>query len=82
MRELYDLAYVIGKYNKPVIANFNGACYNSAASMMCYFPFATASVNAKWMLNEVNIGYFPDAGASYLLSRLEGELGTYLALTG
>ena len=27
-------------------------------------------------------GYFPDVGASYYLSRLDGEVGTYLALTG
>ncbi|KAG5645083.1 hypothetical protein DXG03_007174 [Asterophora parasitica] len=31
---------------------------------------------------ETKIGYFPDVGASYFMSRLDGELGTYLALTG
>ena len=31
---------------------------------------------------EVAIGFFPDVGASYFLSRLPGALGTYLALTG
>jgi len=28
------------------------------------------------------IGFFPDVGASYYLSRLDGQIGTYLALTG
>jgi enoyl-CoA hydratase/carnithine racemase len=31
---------------------------------------------------EVAIGFFPDVGASYFLSRLPGALGIYLALTG
>lgn len=31
---------------------------------------------------ETKIGYCPDVGASFFLSRLDGELGTYLALTG
>jgi 3-hydroxyisobutyryl-CoA hydrolase len=31
---------------------------------------------------ETNIGYCPDVGASYYLSRLDGGLGPYLALTG
>jgi len=31
---------------------------------------------------ETKIGYAPDVGASYFLSRLDGELGTYLAMTG
>jgi enoyl-CoA hydratase/carnithine racemase len=31
---------------------------------------------------EVAIGFFPDVGGSYFLSRLPGALGPYLALTG
>jgi enoyl-CoA hydratase len=31
---------------------------------------------------EVGIGFFPDVGASFLLARAPGDLGTYLALTG
>ena len=31
---------------------------------------------------ETKIGFFPDVGASYYLSRLDGQIGTYLALTG
>jgi 3-hydroxyisobutyryl-CoA hydrolase len=31
---------------------------------------------------EAKIGYAPDVGATYVLARLDGEVGTYLALTG
>jgi 3-hydroxyisobutyryl-CoA hydrolase len=30
---------------------------------------------------EAKIGYCPDVGASFFLSRIDGEIGTYLALT-
>jgi 3-hydroxyisobutyryl-CoA hydrolase len=30
---------------------------------------------------EAKIGYFPDVGASFFLSKMDGEIGTYLALT-
>ena len=31
---------------------------------------------------ETGIGFFPDVGASYFLSRLPGQIGRYLGLTG
>ena len=31
---------------------------------------------------ETSIGFFPDVGATWLLSHAPGEVGTYLALTG
>ena len=30
---------------------------------------------------ETTIGFFPDVGGSFFLPRLEGRIGTYLALT-
>lgn len=30
---------------------------------------------------ETNIGYAPDVGSNYVLARVDGEIGTYLALT-
>lgn len=31
---------------------------------------------------ETAIGLFPDVGGSFFLPRLDGEIGTYLGLTG
>lgn len=36
----------------------------------------------RMAMPEVNIGLFPDVGGSYFLSRLAGQLGLYLGLTG
>ena len=44
--------------------------------------FRLATENTVFAMPETKIGYCPDVGASHYLSRLDGELGTYLALTG
>lgn len=62
--------------------NVNGSVCGSAASILTRVPFAMGSKNTQWRLNETSLGYIPDSGASYYLSRLNMELGTFLALTG
>lgn len=44
--------------------------------------YRVATENAMFAMPETNIGLFPDVGGSYFLSRLPGELGTYIGLTG
>jgi 3-hydroxyisobutyryl-CoA hydrolase len=44
-------------------------------------PFRIATENTIFAMPETKIGYCPDVGASFFMSRLDGELGTYLALT-
>ena len=45
-------------------------------------PFRVATEKSVFAMPETKIGYCPDVGANFFLSRLDGELGTYLALTG
>lgn len=44
-------------------------------------PFRIATENTVFAMPETKIGYCPDVGGNYFLSRMDGELGTYLALT-
>ena len=45
-------------------------------------PYRVASEHAGFAMPETAIGFFPDIGATFVLPRLPGELGTYLGLTG
>ena len=45
-------------------------------------PFRIATEKTVFAMPETKIGYAPDVGASHFLSRADGELGTYLALSG
>jgi len=44
--------------------------------------FRVATENTVFAMPETAIGLFPDVGGSFFLPRMEGEVGTYLALTG
>ena len=44
--------------------------------------FRIGTENTVFAMPETKIGYCPDVGATFFLSRLDGEIGTYLALTG
>jgi 3-hydroxyisobutyryl-CoA hydrolase len=51
------------------------------AGLAAYAPFRIATEKTRFGMPETKIGYFPDVGASFFLSRMDGEIGTYLALT-
>jgi len=51
------------------------------AGLVAHAPFRVATENTQFAMPETKIGYCPDVGGSHFLSRLDGELGTYLALT-
>lgn len=44
-------------------------------------PVRIATENTIFAMPETSIGFFPDVGGSFFLPRLEGQIGTYLALT-
>lgn len=50
--------------------------------LSAYAPFRIATPRTLFAMPETKIGYSPDVGVTYVLGRLDGELGTYLALTG
>lgn len=45
-------------------------------------PFRIATEKTVFAMPETKIGLFPDVGGSFFLPRLDGEIGTYLGLTG
>ena len=44
-------------------------------------PFRIATDRTRVAMPETSIGFFPDVGGSFFLPRMEGSIGTYLALT-
>ena len=44
-------------------------------------PIRIATERTLFAMPETTIGFFPDVGGSFFLPRLEGRMGTYLALT-
>ena len=68
--------------NKPIVGVASGQAFNSGASLLaaCSQPLVTQ--NCRLAFNECAFGFVPHSGASYYLSRLPSEFGTFMALTG
>ncbi|KAL3348821.1 hypothetical protein AABB24_022136 [Solanum stoloniferum] len=79
---MYSLVYVVGTYLKPHVALLNGVTMGGGAGISIPGTFRVATEKTVFATPETLIGYHPDAGASFYLSRLPGYLGEYLALTG
>ena len=80
--EEYALNHAIAEYPKPYIALVDGVCMGGGIGISVHGWARVASEHALFAMPETAIGLFPDIGASHVLPRLPGALGTWLALTG
>jgi enoyl-CoA hydratase/carnithine racemase len=78
----YPVDYVLHSYPKPYIALLNGIVMGGGMGISQGSRLRIVGERTRMAMPEVAIGFFPDVGASYFLSRLPGCLGLYLALTG
>ena len=78
----YPLDYLLATYPKPYIALMDGITMGGGMGIAQGSRLRIVGDRTRIAMPEVAIGLFPDVGASYFLSRLDGSLGPYLALTG
>jgi enoyl-CoA hydratase/carnithine racemase len=78
----YPLDYLLYSYPKPYIALIDGIVLGGGMGISQGSRLRIVGDRTRMAMPEVAIGFFPDVGASYFLSRLSGSLGPYLALTG
>lgn len=77
----YKLDHMIATYSKPYISVMDGITMGGGVGLSVHAPFRIATENTLFAMPETTIGFFPDVGGSFFLPRLDGQLGTYLALT-
>lgn len=80
--EEYALDLAIHHYRKPVVALMDGFVLGGGMGLVQGADLRVVTERSRLAMPEVAIGYFPDVGGSYFLSRIPGELGTYLGVTG
>lgn len=79
---LYKFVYLLGTYVKPNVAIVDGITMGGGAGISIPAMFRVVTDKTVFATPETQMGFHPDAGASFYLSRLPGYLGEYLALTG
>lgn len=80
--EEYALDLALHQYRKPVLALMDGLVMGGGMGLAQAVDLRVVTERSRLAMPEVAIGYFPDVGASYFLSRVPGELGIYLGVTG
>jgi enoyl-CoA hydratase/carnithine racemase len=78
----YPLDYLLYSYPKPYAALLDGITLGGGLGLSQGSRLRIVGERTRMAMPEVAIGFFPDVGGSYFLSRLPGQLGRYLALTG
>lgn len=77
----YGLDEAIHHYPKPVVVFMDGIVMGGGVGLSIGASHRIVTESSKWAMPEMNIGFFPDVGASYFLNQMPGLVGTYIALT-
>jgi enoyl-CoA hydratase/carnithine racemase len=72
----------MSKINKPVFGYVKGLVGGTSAYLLNMLSTPFGDKYTHMVLHDIDNHFVPICGGSYLLSRLKGELGAYLALTG
>jgi enoyl-CoA hydratase len=81
-REEYILNARIAKFPKPYVAFMDGIVMGGGVGLAAHGSHRVVTDRTKLAMPEVGLGFFPDVGGTWLLSRSPGEIGTYFGLTG
>ena len=78
----YSLNLQIKKFPKPYLSIWQGVVMGGGVGLSIYGDYRIATESTKFAMPETSIGFFPDVGGSFFLSRLDNNIGKYLGLTG
>src|SRR5271155_1299619 len=81
-RQEYVMNARIAKYPKPYVAFMDGLVMGGGVGLSGHARHRVVTEKTKLAMPEVGLGFFPDVGGTWLLSRSPGEIGTFFGLTG
>lgn len=81
-RDEYQHNWTLERFTKPNVSLIDGIVMGGGVGISMYGTHRVASENLAFAMPETNIGFFPDVGGGFFLTRFPGETGLYLGLTG
>lgn len=80
--EEYQLDHLIHAYEKPILCWGHGIVMGGGIGLMAGASHRVVTSQSRLAMPEISIGLYPDVGGSWLLRRMPGRVGLFLALTG
>ena len=80
-REEYELNARIASFPKPYVAVMDGVVMGGGVGVSAHGNRRVATERTRLAMPETGIGFIPDVGGSWLLTR-DGGVGVYMALSG
>lgn len=81
-RDEYELNALIKNFPKPYVAMMHGFIMGGGVGVSAHGSHRIVTDNSIISMPETGIGFLPDVGGTYLLSRAPGGLGYFYGLTG
>jgi enoyl-CoA hydratase len=81
-REEYVVNARIAKFPKPYVSFMDGLVMGGGVGLSGHGRHRIVTEKTQLAMPEAGLGFFPDVGGTWLLSRTPGELGPYFGLTG
>lgn len=81
-QEEYPVNARLSRFGKPIVAWMSGLVMGGGVGISAHNRHRVVTESTGLAMPEVSIGFVPDVGGTFLLSRAPGELGTHAALTG
>jgi enoyl-CoA hydratase len=78
----YRMNAQIAGYPKPFVSLMDGIVMGGGVGVSAHGSVRVVTDTTKMAMPEVGIGFIPDVGGTYILSRAPGLLGLHAALTG
>ena len=82
LADVFKLQVQFAKTNKVILSVAPGHSFNSGAGLVAASGLPAITGNSLFAFNECTFGFVPHAGSTFYTSRLPGDFGTFLALTG
>ena len=78
----YTLNLQIKNFSKPYLSIWKGVVMGGGVGLSIYGDYRIVTDSTKFAMPETSIGFFPDVGSSFFLSKLKNNIGKYIGLTG
>ncbi|CAO3703927.1 unnamed protein product [Rhizopus stolonifer] len=79
--QIYETHHLLGTMNKPVVTIMDGLTCGVGTGLAAFSQFRIATERTRLAMPETSSGTFCDMGSSFFMSRMDNNVGVYMAMT-